>query len=817
MSSFLQDVRYGVRTLAAKPAFSALAIATLALGIGASAAIFSVMNTYFLRPIAGRDNSRLVVVGVRHRNGNPSFVSYPDYKDYRDATTQVSSMTGYIISFVGLTADGHSDRPVTNYVTSNFFSTLGLDPALGRFFLRGEGDDAPDAPIAILGYTYWQQRFGGDRSVIGKAVQINSRAFTIAGVTPKEFRGPYILVSTQVFLPVGMYDVLNGGSHTLTTRDDNSLIVLAQPKAGVSREQVRSELQVIADRLDREYPTTNKDAKIEIYPERLARPQASAASVNVLAAAVFLAMVALALLVTCVNVANLILVRASGRARELAVRVSLGATRARIIRQLITESLLLSVFGGVAGGIVGFWLSRLISAIRPSGAIPIYFDFSFDWHVFAYLALIAGVCGIVAGIFPAWRCTRVDLNSTLREGGRSDGAAGGRSRMRSVFVVAQVSASLVVLIAAGLFVRSGAALERADLGFDPRNLLLTTSDPSSVGYDAPRADAFYRAYKDRVLRLPGVVSASYASTVPMGYNIDDAYIWKEGQAASERHASGADFNRVDEDYFRTMRIPILRGRGFNSQDTKDSVRVAVINQKLADTLWPGTDPIGHHFRFGAGDAPAVEVVGVAANGKYNWIFEDSERAFYVSLSQNSSPLRVLQIRTAADPLALAISVQDASREIDPNVPLFDVMTMENSLGGGNGYFLARLATKFSASLGALCLLLAVVGVYGVISYAAGQRTHEIGIRMALGAEPRSVLWMVLRHGLTLVGVGLGVGLAASVGITRFMSGILYHVGALDPVAFAGVSLIMLAVALLACHVPARRATRVDPLVALRSE
>lgn len=817
MNSFVQDVRYGIRTVAAKPGFSALAIATLALGIGASAAIFSVMNVYFLRPIAGQDNSRLVVIGSRHRTGNPSFVSYPDFRDYREATKSVSTMTGYIISFVGLTADGRSDRAVTNYVPSNFFATLGLTPELGRYFLPGEGDDAPNAPVAVLGYSYWQQRFGGDRSVIGKAVQINGRAFTIAGITPKEFRGPYVLVSTQLFLPVGMYDALNGGSHTLTTRDDNALIVLGQPKPGVTREQIRAEMQVVAERFDREYPATNKDTKIEIYPERLARPQASAASVNVLAAAIFLAMVGLALLVTCVNVANLILVRASGRARELAVRVSLGATRTRIIRQLITESLLLSAFGGVAGGVVGFWLSRGISAIRPTGSIPIYFDFSFDWHVFAYLALIAGVCGVVVGVIPAWRCTRLDPNSMLREGGRSEGASIGRSRMRSVFVVAQVSASLVVLIAAGLFVRSGAALERADLGFDPHNLLIASSDPSSVSYDAPRTDAFYRAFKERVLRIPGVQSATYASTVPMGYNIDDAYIWKEGQAPSERHASGGDFNRVDEDYFRTMRIPVTRGRSFTAQDTKDTARVAVINQKLADTLWPGQDPIGHHFRFRSGSAPAVEVVGVVPTGKCNWIFEEGERAFYVPLAQDNSALRVLQVRTSVPSNSIATPVESAARQVDPNVPLFDVMTMEESLGGGNGYFLARLATGFSASLGALCLLLAVVGVYGVISYAAGQRTHEIGIRMALGAEPGSVLWMILRRGLGLVGVGLAVGLAASFGITRFMSGILYHVGSLDPVAFTAVSLIMLAVATIACYVPARRATRVDPLIALRNE
>jgi predicted permease len=817
MNSFLQDIRYGIRTLAAKPAFTALAMITLALGIGASTAIFSVMNVYFLRPIAGRDNSRLVTVGARHRTGNPSFVSYPDFKDYRDNTNVFSAMTGYMISFVGFTADGHSDRPVTNFVPSNFFATMGLDPALGRFLLPGEGDDAPNAPVAILGYAYWQQRFAGNLNVIGRAVQINGRAFTIDGVTPREFRGPYALVTTQLYLPVGMFDALNPGSHTLTTRDDNSLIVLAQPKPGVDREQVRAAMQVVAERLDREYPTTNKETKIEIYPERLARPQASAATINVIAAAIFISMVGLALLVTCVNVANLILVRASGRARELAIRVSLGAGRGRIVRQLITESLLLSLFGGVIGGVLGFWLSRAISSVRPTGSIPIYFDFNFDWHVFAYLAFLVGVCGVIVGIVPAWRCTRVDLNSTLREGGRSDGGASGRSRLRNVFVVAQVSASLVVLIAAALFVRSGASLERADIGFDPGNLLIASADPASVSYDAPRTEAFYRALKGRVLRTPGVESASYAGSIPMGYNIDSAYLWKEGQAPAEWHFTGSDFTRVDEDYFRTMRIPITRGRAFNAQDTKDSVRVAIINQKLAERLWPGQDPLGHHFRYPAGDSPAVEVVGVVPNGKYNWLFEEGESCFYVPLAQDGSSLRMMEIRTLVAPSALATQVENAARGVDPNIPLFDVMTMDESLGGANGYFLSRLATKFSASLGALCLLLAIVGVYGVISYAAGQRTHEIGIRMALGAERGRVLWMVLRQGLALVCVGLAIGLAISFGVTRFMTGILYHVGATDPVAFAVVSLIMLGVAMFACYIPARRATRVDPLVALRNE
>jgi len=819
VNSFWQDVRYGIRMLAKKPSFTVLAVMTLALGIGASAAIFSIMNGFFLRPMPGRDNRRLAVVAIqRPHNTEPDALSYPDFEDYRAANTVFTEMACYINRIGGFTADHRSESVLVNYVTSNFFETVGVQPAYGRFFLPGEGDKPGTGSIVILGYAYWQRRFGGDLSVIGRGAALNGMPVTIAGIAPKDFPGPYKLVETNLYAPVGLVDRPGEHDPLLTRRAGSEVHALAQPKPGISNAQAQASLELIARRLDEEYPTTNKNTTVKVIPERMARPEPGSASGNVLVTGVFLAMVSLALLVTCVNVANLLLVRAAGRAKEMAIRASLGAGRIRLIRQLLTESLLLSILGGFAGGVLGAGLSHLISSIRVPGDIPIHFDFSFDWRVFACLGAIVAVCAVLVGVAPAWRASRMDLNTTLREGGRSDAGSGGvHNRGRSALVVAQVAGSLVVLIAAGLFLRSLQVASKMDLGFRADSLLNLNFDPSQLGYDEERGTSFFRELKERVIGMPAVEGATFAYSVPMGTNNDSARVWKEGQAPNDRSGPGIGLNRVDEDYFRILGIPILRGRPFTAQDQKNSPRVAIVNEKMAERLWPGENPLGHHFRFGAADAPMVEVVGVARNGKYNWLFEDQQPYFYVPLTQSYSSLRVLQVRTSVLPATLAVPIEGAARDLDPNLPVFGVTTMQESLGGPNGFFLIRMGAMFAASLGGLCLLLAVVGVYGVISYAVSQRTNEIGIRMALGAQSTDVLRLVMRQGLVLVGIGLAAGLALSFGVTRFMRSLLFQIGAADPVTFGAVSLLLIAVALVACYVPARRATRVDPLAAFREE
>ncbi len=818
MNSFRQDLRYAVRMLLKKPAFTMLAVLTLTLGISASVAIFSIMDGFFLRPLPGKNNENLVVVAVRqsHRNFE-SPLSYPDFLDYQANSDAFSAMAGYVNSVTDLKADGRSELVLTHFVTSNFFETLGLQPALGRFFLAGEGDRAATAPYIVLNYDFWQERFAANPSIVGHAVTIDGTPFTIVGVAPKGFMGPYKLIETQMYVPIGMAERLaEPGPQLLTARDSYMVHTLARPKPGVTREQARVSLQLVADRLSREYPLTNKDTRVGVYPERLARPEPGAVAGNVLVIGVFLAMVALALMVTCINVANLVLVRASGRAKELALRSALGAGRFRIVRQLLTESLMLAALGGIGGGAVGALLARLATSIRMPGGLPFYFEFDFDWRVFLGTGGIVALCTVLVGLLPALRATRLDLNATLRESGKSDSAGGFRHRLRHALVVVQVAGSIVVLIAAGLFVRSLQVAQKMNLGFRAQGMLNLTFNPGLMGYDSARTTAFYQSLKQRVSALPGVESASFASSVPMGFDNESAKVWKEGQSTTERPADDG-FNRVDEDFFRTMSVTILEGRAFTAQDSKDSTPVAIVNQEMAKRLWPGQDALGHHFRYGA-DARAVDVVGVTANGKYNWLFEDQTPFFYVPMAQAAyHSVSVLQVRTATPPLELAAAIESAARETDPNVPPFAVATMEESLGGPNGFFLIRTGAIFAGFIGALCLFLAVIGVYGVISYAANQRTHEIGVRMALGAQRGNVLRMVMRQGLVLVSIGLVLGLGASLAVTRFMRDLLFQIGAMDPVTFGGVSLILVGVAMIACYVPARRATKVDPLIALRYE
>jgi predicted permease len=800
------------------PGFTIVAALTLALGIGANTAVFSVVNGFLLRPLPGKDNDKLVVVGIRHPGGESAHgLSYLDFRDYRAQAESFADMAAYANGFVGLTADNRSERILVQFLTGNFFSMLGLQPAAGRFFYPGEGEQSGTEPLLVLGHAYWQKRFGGDPSVIGKGVIVNGKAFTIVGVAPKDLIGPYTPIETDAYIPLGMS---SGGEYPdmFTNRAAHNLHVLARPKPGAKWSEARTSVQVVARRLEQEYPATNKGITVDIYPERLARPEPDGAEGNPVGAAVFLAMVGLVLLVTCVNVANLLLVRASARFKEMAIRAALGAGRVRIFRQLLTESLLLSMVGGTGGALLGWWFSRLIGSIRFPVSFPMHVDLSFDWRVFGYVGLIAALCGILVGLAPAWRASRMNLSSALREGGRSSGAGASHNRMRNALVVFQVAGTLVVLITAGLFVRSLQSVEKMDLGFRAEGLLNLVMDPKQLGYDEERGAAFYRALKERVQALPGVESASLAFAVPMGYYNQSGRVWIEGQAGvPESEVPAISYNMADEDYFLTMQMPLRRGRAIGKQDQKDSPRVAVINETMARQLWPGQDPIGHHFSYEKSDAPPVEVVGVAKDGKYNWVLEDQQAYFYVPLAQSYSSLRVLHVRSSMAPLGLAPTIEREIHNLEPNLPVFDVGTMQQSLGGANGFFLVRMGAMFAAILGGLGLLLAVVGVYGVVSYAVSLRTHEFGIRIALGAQGKDIWRMVLRQGLALVGIGLAIGLALSLGLTRVLKSLLFQVSTLDPVTFLLVSVLLAGVSLVACYLPARRATKVDPLVALRYE
>jgi predicted permease len=817
MDTLWQDVRHGFRSLFKSPAFTAAVVLTLGLGVGANAAVFTIVNRILLKPLPVQDPTGLYVLAVEHEgNEQPHNVSWLDYQDYlRNAPFQ--DLAAYTIGFVGLSADQRADRLAVSYVTSNFFSMLGVPPAYGRVLQPAEAGQPGTDPVVILGHAYWKRRFNSDPGVVGRRVLVNGQPFIVAGVVPQSFQGVYALVEFDAYLPLTMMPAVEY-QNTVTKRDEHALHVIGRLKPGVGRGQAQAAIDVVAQQLERQYPETNKTVRARLIPERYARPEANSADSTPVVAGIFLVLVALVLLVACVNVINLVMVRATVRQRELAVRAALGAGRGRLIRQLLTESLLLAVLGGIAGAVLGRWCIALLSRIRLPGDLPFRFDFTFDWRVFAYIAAVALMAGIGVGVLPALRASRTELNAVLREGGRGSSDGGRRQRMRSVLVVAQVAISLVLLVAAGLFVRSAMSAASVDLGFDPSSVLNASVDVAQQGYDERRGRVFYDELLRRARQLPGVQAASLAYSVPLGYYNTAAFLEIEGQPPQTKARKPVGgFNVVTPEYIDTLKPRLVKGRFIQPQDDERSRPVVVVNEYMANRFWPKQDPIGRRFRSTDLDNRWLEVVGVVHNAKETGLFDDPESYFFVPLAQNYRSLRVLQLRTAGDPATLIPLVQREIRALDADLPVFDVTTMKQTIEGPNGFFLLRMGALFGGAMGLLGLLLALVGVYGVVSYAASQRTQEIGVRMALGAGRLDILQLVLGRGLILIGVGVGVGVLAALSVSRLVSNLLFGISAIDPVTFIGVPMILATMALAASYFPAFRATRIDPAIALRTE
>lgn len=819
MESFWHDLKYGVRMLGKNPGFVAIAVLTLALGIGANTAIFSMANAFMFRPWPVKDAERLTVVASQgSQDGDPTPLSYVSFQDYKQQNTVFTDMTGFALDLSGLGAQGHADRIVMCYVPSNFFTMFGLHPELGRLIQPGEGDAPRSAPVAVLGYSYWRRKFAGDAGVIGRSVNLDGHAVTIIGVVEKKFTGPYAIVDMDAYAPIGMYGAGSSSTSFFTERSARDFRTLATLKPDVTPQQAAASLAVIAKRLSDQYPTTEKDQTIRVVPERLARPEPSVADSITLVATVFMLLVGLVLLVACVNVANLLLAKAAAREKEIAIRAAMGAGRIRLIRQLLTESVLLALAGGAAGALMGNWVCRALDSLRPVGDFPVRFGFTFDWRVFSFVAFAALVAGILAGLVPALRVPRNNLIGTLREGGRGMIGDSGHHWLRNSLVTGQVAGSLVVLIAAGLFIRSLTRAEEIDLGFSPHYLLNVGVNPGMQGYEQPRAEVFFRELLRRAKSLPGVQSAALSFSVPMSYYSEGAQIHLAGEApAPTRQLPRAGLNSVTPGYFQTLRMNILSGREFTGADTSSSMPVAVINHVMAKRLWPNQDPLGKQFSYVSAAGPYVTVVGVVKAAKTTSVMDEPGNYFYTPQTQNYKPIHVLQMRTTVPPETLIPVIEEQVRELDPNLPLFDVMSMDKSLNGANGFFLFKVGAAFAGTLGGLGLLLAVVGVYGVVSYTASRRTHEIGVRMALGANPWQIFAMVLRQAVVLVGAGVGIGLLAALAVTRLLSSLLVGVSSYDPVTYVSVAALLVIVALIACYVPAHRATRVDPCIALRYE
>jgi predicted permease len=827
MNVFLQDVRQALRQLRKSPGFFSIIVLTLGLGIGANTAIFSMVDWLVLRALPIKDPAQIHFLSFARPGANSEVeFSYPEFAEVQKQTSDVfAGMTPFIFgglagaqnSQSGLTADGTTKPVQTAYVGGDFFSLMGIGPAAGRLILSTEGKAAGADPVVVLSYNYWQTRFGGDPAILGKAASINGHPVTIVGVTPKGFLGPTPVLEVQAYLPVSMYVVERGvGADFLANSTARSMLVFARMKSGVDAKRVESEMAVVGQRLLKQYP---RDRGIGALAAHQLRPPGIVGGEQnpfPRLAALFLTLAGLVLALACVNVANLFLVRAAGRQREMAVRAALGAGNGRLVRQLLTESLVVAALGCGVGILLGMGAMRLFSSVSLQSELPIVFDFNFNWHVFAYAMAAAVVTAMFVVMVPAARVQHGNLREVLHEGGRT--STGGRQRLRGVLVAIQVGGSLTLLIVAGLFVRSLRSVQVADLGFDPRPVLNLTLDPNEIGYTDAQGRAFYRAMLERTRALPGVQSASLASVVPLSDSVQGSDLAIPGYTTSpDQQAPHAETNAVSTEYFATMRIRLNRGRDFTEADNENAPHVAVINQAMAEHFWHGEDVLGKSFSLTSDPKHSVTIVGVVQNSRMNQLYGAFEPVFYLPVAQSYVSTETLQIRSGRSAQETVAEVRAIADSLAPAIPMYGVRTMTAALHGGNGLLFFEIGASLAAALGLLGLILAVVGVYGVMSYSVSQRTQEIGLRIALGAQKRDILGMIGRQGAVIVASGLAVGLLAALAVGRLVSDFLVGITPSDPITYVGVSVLLAAVACLATYLPTRRATRVDPMVALRYE
>jgi predicted permease len=815
LESAAADLRYALRQLRKSPGFTATAVVTLGLGIGVNTAIFSIVNSVLLRPLPVQDPQRIVyLTSQSKKTGAGNGFSIPDFEDIRQQSGGVFSGITAIRLFEtdGLSIDGRSQNLWTGYVTGNFFSVMGVKPVLGRLIQPGEGNVIGADPVLVLSYAYWNAHFHRDPKIVGTKVTLSGRPVTIIGVAPEGFHGVSSLFEMQGYLPLSMCP-FEGIKEPWTRRDADPLLLLARLKDGIDLGQAQSALDVIARRLAQTHPQYHEGMLLHAYRLPPIGPSGGPPDPALAAiAGVFLALAAGVLVLACFNVANLVLVRATVRQREIALRAALGASRGRLVRQLLTESVLLALLGCISGIAAGLAAAHIFDFLPIGADFPLVLDFGFDWRVFVYGLGASMLCAAVLGLVPALRASSTNAGEILHDSGRTVSAR--RQRLRSALVVAQVSGSLMLLIVAGLFIRSLIHVQRTDLVFDPRPVMNFSMDPHKAGYGAGAGRVFYGNLLERARALPGIQAASLAATVPMGYYMPALPVTIAGRQASPPDL--VHFNSVSTGYFETMQIPLLRGRDFSHADGPQYV--VVINQAMAKHYWPDQDPLGKQFTATIdGQDHSLEIIGVAKDSRTSNLSGPIGPYLYTSLAQTYTSSETLQVRTAGTPQSATHAVLALVHSLAPSMPVSDVQTMSRALDTFNGLLLYDIGAGLAASMGILGLTLAIVGMYGVLSYATAQRTHEIGIRMALGAQGGDVLTMILRQGVLIVALGLAIGILAAAGMGRLVANLLVDVSGTDPITYAAVSLSLGLVALVACYIPARRAARVDPMVALRYE
>src|SRR5215472_17018814 len=823
MEYFWQDLQHGARVLRKSPGFSAVAILSLALGIGANTTIFTVVNAILLHPLPVKDISQVVeldTIDTKTHLGfanaaklGLSFRNCQDYQKQNEVLTGVACFTGLPLTWSG----GTEARQVNGQmVSANYLDALGLQPAAGRFFLPDEDTKLSGNNVAVISYSFWTNKLGADPNELGKTLTLNAMPYTVIGVAPKGFKGTFTFGSAeQIWVPTSMYpQILTGfGLEFFNDRRFLNALAVGRLRPGISINQAEASLKTIASQLEKDFPKDNGGRSIALTPLTEAAVGVNQHDQIALAGTMLMTVVGLVLLIACANLANLLLARAARREREMGLRAALGASRPRLIRQMLTECILLSLIGGVAGLAIAYAGRTVLWSFRPPFIQADSIDLSLDSNVLLFTLGISLLTGLLFGVAPAFKASVPDLADTLKLGGRGGSFGWGRNKLRSLLVVSEIALSLVALVGAGLFVRSMRDAQKMDPGFESKNLFMLAFDLGALHYEEGRGQQFLRAAVERANATPGVKAAAVASNFPLGGGFART-VFPEGESESTGYRGTlTQLDDISIGYFDALRIPLVRGRLFTDADRKETTPVAIISEAMAKKFWPDKDAIGKRFHF-FGDTMLREVVGIARDSVVDAIGEVPVPLVYLPVTQDYAPAATLQVQTTGKPEPVIAGVRAQIQSLEPNLAITNVQTIGQIID--QGLWAPEMGAALLTVFGALAMVLAAVGVYGVLAYSVTQQTREIGIRMAMGAERRDVLGLVVGQGLKLAGAGVALGILVALGLTRLtgqLSSLLFGVSAYDPLTYGGVTLILVIVAFLACYIPARRATRVDPLIA----
>lgn len=820
MHTFIQDLRYGVRMLGKTPGTTIVAIFALALGIGANAAIFSGVSAFLFRPLPVPEPDQVVrpFEATDDRGLTDSF-SYPDFADYRDQSTVFEGLTAEDMAQAAISTQNQNDVIWGQLVSGNFFDVLRVKPILGRTFAPDENNTLGAAAVVVVSHNLWARRFGSDPNIVGKTIEMNNRAYNVIGVAPESFKGSKFGLSLDFWVPMMMAEELRRDPGLLKDRDSHWMNIVGRLKPGVTRTQASAEMTAIAQRLNQAYPNERANTTRVVVQSEIDGRWDEAATIMKSGAAIAMAIVGLILLIACANVANLLLARAASRRKEIGVRLALGASRGRLIRQLLTESLLLAVLGGGFGLLLAYWVTGLMQGFVPVLPYNIVNDFfALDGRALVFTLIVSLATGLIFGVAPALGASNPEIVPVLK-GDANAGQRGKRRRftLRNTLVISQMALSLVVLVCGGLFIKSFRNAQAMDPGFAAKGVLLVSLNPELVGYDEERTKDFFNRIVERAGSLPGVQAASVARLIPLGDNSSSSSpILKEGETLAPGSA-GRDImnNVVSPGSFQTLQLPILAGRDFDERDRKGVQRVIIVNERMAQMLWPGENAVGKRIFVGANSPDALEVVGVVKTGKYRSLAENPRPYYYSAMAQRGASGMTLMVRTSGDPRALVNAIRSEVQAIDRRLPLFGIKTMNEHMTWA--LWAPNMAATLALAFGVVALLLSAVGLYSVMAYIVSQRTREVGIRMALGARRADVMRLITSEGMKLAAIGVVIGFVLSLALSRVLSSVLIGVSAYDVTTFILVPLMLAIVAFVACLVPARKATRVDPLVALRYE